>query len=117
MLLAMKLATLLLALLAAIPPALASEAADTYKKLPPGRYSVTVTGMMSTVCARAIEGEWKKLPEVENAAVNFDQESAVVTVRLDKTLAVSVLRKALRRAEKLANLGARYAMRDIKYIP
>ena len=96
---------------------LASAAADSYSELPPGRYSVTVAGMMSTVCARAIETEWKKLPEVEKAVVDFDKASAVVTIRLDKTLRVAVLGKALRRAEKLANLGARYEMRDIKYLP
>lgn len=95
----------------------ASAAADPYSELPPGRYSVTVAGMMSTVCARAVEAAWKKIPEVENAAVDFDKETAVVTIRLDKTLPVAVLRKALRRAEKLANLGARYEMRDIKYLP
>ena len=111
----MKLA--LLTLLAALPRTLAAATSDPYSQLPPGRYSVSVTGMMSTVCARAIEAEWKRLPEVEKAAVDFDQESAVVTIRIDKTLLVSILRKALRRAEKLANLGARYEMRDIKYLP
>jgi len=115
----MKLATLgLLTLLAALPrtPG-AAAAADAYEELPPGRYSVTIMGMTTTVCARAIAAEWKKLPAVENAAVDFDKESAVVTIRLDKTLRVAALRKALRRAEKLANLGARYEMRDIKYLP
>ncbi|OGS41504.1 MAG: hypothetical protein A2506_08595 [Elusimicrobia bacterium RIFOXYD12_FULL_66_9] len=112
----MRITTLaLLAILAALPGS-AAAAADAYSELPPGRYSVSVTGLMSTVCARAIETEWKKIPEVKDASVDFDRETAVVTVRLDKTLMVSVLRKTLKRAEKLANLGARYDIRDIKYL-
>lgn len=115
----MKLATLaLLTLLAAPARAYASAAArDAYTELPPGRYSMGVSGMVSVVCARAIKVEWEKLPGVDKAVVDFDKESAIVSVRLDKTLRVAALRKTLRKAERLANLGARYDLSDIKYLP
>ncbi len=88
-----------------------------YSELPPGRYSVGVRGMLCTVCARAIVQEWAKLPGVEKAVMDFDKEQAIVTVRLDRTLPVSALRKALRRAEKDANLSARYELLQIQYLP
>lgn len=110
--------TLAFALLLAAAPAAASDpAAPVYAELPPGRYVMSVTGMVSTVCARAIAAEWGKLPEVEKVTVDFDAERAVVLVRLDRTLKVSVLRKTLRRAEKLARLGATYDLKDISYKP
>ncbi len=95
-----------------LPPLPAS-----YNELPPGRYSVGVRGMLCTVCARAIALEWAKLPGVEKATVDFDKEEGVVTVRLDRTIQVSDLRKALRRAAKAANLGARYELLQIQYLP
>lgn len=86
-----------------------------FTELPPGRYSVTLTGLLCAVCARAIAAEWAKLPEVESASVDFAKSTASITVRLDRTLKVASLHKTLRRAEKLGNLGARYDLRDISY--
>ena len=91
--------------------------APAYKELPPGRYAVTVRGMICTVCARAIAAEWAKLPEIEKSSVDFDKGTAVLSIRLDRTLQVSVLRKTLRRAERVANLGAHYELLEIQYIP
>ncbi len=88
-----------------------------YTELPPGRYSVGVRGMLCTVCARAIAAEWAKVPGVEKASMDFDKDEGVVVVRLDRTLPVSALRKALRRAEKTANLGGRYELLQIQYLP
>ena len=88
-----------------------------YSELPPGRYSVGVRGMLCTVCARAIAAEWAKVPGVEKATMDFGRDEGVVTVRLDRTLPVAALRKALRRAEKVANLGARYELQQIQYLP
>jgi copper chaperone CopZ len=107
----------LLLLLAAAARAANAPGAPAYTELPPGRYAVGVRGMICTVCARAIAAEWAKLPEVEQSSVDFDKESGVVAVRLDRTLQVSALRKALRRAERTANLDGRYELRDIQYIP
>lgn len=86
-----------------------------FTELPPGRYTVQLTGLLCTVCGRAIAAEWAKLPEVESASVNFDKSEAVVSVRLDRTLKVAVLQRTLRKAEKLANLGAKYDLRGIAY--
>ena len=99
----------------AIPGRAAAPAAREFAELPPGRYTIAVTGLLTTVCARAIASEWSKLPEVESASVDFEKSSATVSVRLDRTLKVALLRKTLRRAEKVANLGARYDMLAISY--
>jgi hypothetical protein len=119
MLVAMRLALLLALAFAAAPAAAAPDGPENpaYKELPPGRYSIAVTGLVSTVCARAVAAEWRLLPEVEKAEVDFDSERALVTVRLDRALRVASLRRALRRAEKLSRLGARYDLKDILYKP
>ena len=99
--------------------AAAARAADApaFVELPPGRYSVALRGMICTVCARAIAAEWARLPAVEKASVDYEKDTGTVTIRLDHALRVSVLRKALRRAEAVANLGARFELGDIRYIP
>lgn len=88
-----------------------------YQEMPPGRYSVSVSGMLCTVCARAIAHEWEKIPEVQKATVDFTKEQAIVSIRLDSTMQVLQLRKGLRRAERLANLGGHYDISRIRYIP
>ena len=87
------------------------------KELPPGRYTVEIRGMICTVCARAIVAEWSQIPEVEKAAIDFDKEVAVVTVRINQTVRVKDLRHALGNAASDANLGARYTLGQIQYIP
>jgi hypothetical protein len=110
-------AVLLLLLAAAARAADAPGPAVAYRELPPGRYALEIRGMICTVCARAIAAEWAKLPEIAKASVDYHAESGVVDVRLDRTMQVSVLRKSLRRAEKIANLGARFSLGEIRYIP
>ena len=107
----------LLALAAAARAADAPGPSVTYTELPPGRYSIEIRGMICTVCARAIAAEFAKDPGIAKAAVDYHTETAVVDVRLDRTLQVSALRKALRHAEKVSNLGARFTLGDIRYIP
>lgn len=109
----MRALALLLAL--AVPAAAAPAPAREFTELPPGRYSIVLTGLVTTVCARAIAAEWAALPAVEAAAVDFDKSTASVTVRLDGVLPVASLRKTLRRAERVANLGARYDLTGITY--
>jgi Heavy-metal-associated domain len=108
---------LLLLLAAAARAADAPGPAVTYRELPPGRYSLEIRGMICTVCARAIAAEWAKMPEIAKASADYHAESGVVDVRLDRTLQVSALRRALRRAEKVSNLGARFSLAEIRYIP
>jgi hypothetical protein len=120
MLSAMRIApALLLAALALAPgPARAAEAPSAAtSELPAGRYGVPIKGMLCAVDARAIAAEWAKLPAVEKAAVDFESGRAVVTVRLGQTLSLSALRRALKRAERVADLGARYALGDVSYLP
>lgn len=118
MLLSMRLLLAAALALGALPATAAAPAQPVaYEELPPGRYVMDLTGLVSTVCTRAIAAEFAKLPEVEKAEADFDAERAVVLVRLDRTLRVSALRKALRRAEKLARLGARYDLKNIVYKP
>jgi hypothetical protein len=95
------------------PPPKAASATE----LPAGRYSVPLKGLLCAVCTRAIAAEWAKLPAVEKVEADYDSGKAVVTVRLGKTLPVSALRRALRRAERTANLGAQYDIGDIAYLP
>ncbi len=111
----MKLTAFLLA--AALPASALAPSPTTreFTELPPGRYAITLTGLVTTVCGRAIAAEWAKLPDVESASVDFDRSTAYITVRIDRTMKVAPLRKTLRRAEKLANLGARYDVRSISY--
>ena len=104
----------LLALLAAAPLA-AAPAAREFTELPPGRYTMTVKGLLCEVCARAVASEFAKLPEVEAATVDRDKARGEITVRLDRTLKTAALTKALRRAEKVANLGGRYETSGIAY--
>jgi hypothetical protein len=117
MLIGMRSRALALLLLLAAAARAAAPGAPAYTELPPGRYTVAVRGMICTVCARAIAAEWAKLPEVEKSSVDYEKESGIVSIRLDRTLQVSSLRKALRRAERVANIGARYELKDIQYIP
>ncbi|MDD5303808.1 MAG: hypothetical protein PHS14_11965 [Elusimicrobia bacterium] len=111
----MRALALLLAAALASPAFAAAPIAREFSELPPGRYTISLTGLLTTVCGRAIAAEWAKLPEVEAATVDFDKSTAFLTVRIDRTLKVAALRKTLRRAERLANLGAHYDLRDISY--
>lgn len=106
---------LLLAAALAAPAFAASPTTREFTELPPGRYTIALTGLISTVCGRAIAAEWARLPETEAASVDFEKSAADLTVRLDRTLKVAALRKTLRRAEKVANLGGHYDLRSITY--
>jgi hypothetical protein len=111
--LALALMTLAVSALAAgdatIPP--------NYLDLPTGRYSIGVSGMLCTVCARAIVAEWSKIPELEKATVDFGKGEAIITIRLDSSMQVLLLRKGLRRAERLANMNGHYDLSRIRYLP
>lgn len=111
----MRAALFALAVALASAASAASPTTREFVELPAGRYTVSVSGLLCTVCGRAVAAEWAKLPEVESVTVDFDKSHAILAVRLNQTLKVAALRKTLRRAEKLANLGARYDVRDISY--
>lgn len=104
-------------LLGAAASAAPAPSVRTAAELPAGRYSVPLKGLLCAVCARAIAAEWAKLPEVESVQLGYDAGPAVITVRLGKTLTLASLRRALRRAQAVANLRAHYELGDIAYLP
>jgi hypothetical protein len=112
----MKMRAWLLVLTCAAGAFAAPASAPTYTTLPPGRYSIALQGLICTMCAKAVAAQWSKFPEFEKVEVNFASASAVVTVRLNASVAVSDLTKALKRAEKVANLGARFSLGEIRYL-
>jgi hypothetical protein len=96
---------------------LPSEDAVAYKKLPSGHYAVKVTGMLTTTCGRGIEIEVMKLPEVESARVDFETETLNLAIKINRTLRLSALRKALHLASDRVNLGADYFVGKITFLP
>jgi hypothetical protein len=96
---------------------LPSEDAVAYKQLPSGHYAVKVIGMLTTTCGRGIEIEVMKLPEVESAKVDFDTETLDLTIKLNETLRLALLRKALHLASDRVNLGADYFVGKITFLP
>jgi copper chaperone CopZ len=104
--------------LALVPAAARGAAASSSaSEFPAGRYGVSVGGMLCAVDVRAIAAEWTKLPAVEKVSVDFETGRAEFTVRLGATLKLSALRRALRRAERVADLGAHYELGDAAYLP
>jgi hypothetical protein len=97
--------------------ALPAEEAVAYKDLPSGRYAVKIIGMLTTTCGRGIELEMMKLPEVGSAQVDFDQETLVLTIQINRTLPLAALRKALHLAADRVNLGADYFVGKITFLP
>ena len=96
---------------------LPAEEAISYKLLPSGHYAVKIIGMLTTTCGRGIEIETMKLPEVEAAKVDFDKETLVLTIRLNRTLKLAALRKALHLASDRVNLGVDYFVGKITFLP
>ena len=88
-----------------------------YQELPAGRYGIQITGMLTTTCARGIEQELQRLPEVESVKVDFDSETLSLTVKLNRSLRVKALRKALHRASDRVNLGTDYLVGKITFLP
>lgn len=83
----------------------------------PGRYAVRVTGMLCAVCAKTIVAELSKLPEVESAKADFEKDQILVTIKLERTLRLSALRRSLRLAAKRVNLGTQFEIEDMRYTP
>lgn len=82
-----------------------------------GRYAVRVSGMLCAVCAKTIVAELSKLPAVESAKADFEKDQILVTIKLERTLRLSTLRRSLRLAAKRVNLGTQFEIEDIRYTP
>lgn len=81
-----------------------------------GRYALRISGLWCTTCVRAVEAELKALPEVESAKGDFDSESVVITVKLEKTLKVSAIRRAIKRANGRADFGNKLGLASVAYL-
>ena len=106
---------LLLAAVASL--ALAAPAKLEYQKLAAGKYRLKIAGMVCTSCAKAMSEELKKLPGIGGAEADFGREEIVLAVKLEKSVKVSALRRALSRAERRVNIGSRYELRSIEFLP
>ena len=106
-------AALLFVLLSGDRPARARE--PYFADLSSGRYEIGIDGLLCHTCARLATDEVAGLSEVQKAAVDFDREVLVVTVRPGRTLAISRLRKALKRAAKRVDLGTKFTVRSVLY--
>lgn len=100
-----------LALLAA--PVRAREAA--LADLTSGRYEVAIDGLLCRTCGKIISEEVAALPPVQSASVDFDREVLTVTIRPQKTLTASRLRRALKRAAKRVDLDTTFAIKSVVY--
>ena len=96
---------------------LPAEEAIAYKTLPSGHYAVKIIGMLTTTCGRGIEIETMRLPEAESAKVDFERETLFLTIRINQTLRLSALRKALHLASDRVNLGVDYFVGKIAFLP
>jgi cation transport ATPase len=111
----MKTLALLFSLISIANPALAREGVpDRFKA---GRYAMKISGFFCTTCGVAMKREVGALPEVSEADFDFDTETLFVTVRLERTLRLSALRRALRRAAARVDIGSKLDVADVTYRP
>ncbi|MCX5788990.1 MAG: heavy-metal-associated domain-containing protein [Elusimicrobia bacterium] len=88
-----------------------------FTDLKSGIYDCEVRGMICSACAAVITQEVKRLSGVENAAVDFDRRILRVIVKPGRVVPVSQIKRALNRAAGRIDLGGRYLLGEIRYIP
>jgi hypothetical protein len=115
MLTAAAMKTLILAACLAAAPARA--AVDEHLLLTPGTYTVAISGLLCTTCAKTIVSEVGRLPEVQSAHVDFEQDRLIIAIRGGRSLRFSHLVKALKRAAKIVNLPTRFEVESVRYRP
>ena len=108
---------LLLALAATAASAAPAPAPEGLADLRGGRYAVKIEGLLCSACTRAILDEISRFKDVQAVTADFDKSELVITVKLDRTVSVSALRKALKRAAKRVNLDTRFEIDSIYYRP
>lgn len=99
---------------AAAPPVVEER---QYTQLTSGRYTLKVSGMLCTVCAKAIEAELAKLEEVDSAKADFELDAVLLVIKIERTLKVSTLRRALQKAARRVNMGAKFEVASLQYRP
>lgn len=103
--------TTLFAFLAAAP----SDA--PWPEMATGRYEIKLEGMLCNACTRVIAEEALKLEEVEKAQADIDSDTLTLTIKPDRLLGLSRLRRALTRASRRANLGRRFTVQSVRRKP
>ncbi len=73
--------------------------------------------MLCTVCGKAIEQELAKLEEVESAKADFELDRVLLSIKIERTLKVSSLRRALQKAARRVNMGAKFDVASLQYRP
>ena len=99
------------------PPASPAVEERRYTQLTSGRYALKVSGMLCTVCAKAVEAELAKLDEVESVKSDFDLDLMLISIKIEKVLKVSTLRRALQKAARRVNMGAKLDVASLQYRP
>lgn len=99
-------------LLAAV---VAAQDASGLRDLTAGRYELKLRGTLCAACLRAVAQELAKHRAVEKASTDVPAESVRVAVKSDQVLPAADVRRALRRAERAADLGARYEVAAVRY--
>lgn len=103
--------------------ALAASAVDApappreYKELTAGRYSLKVSGLLCYTCTRAVARELERLEEVQSVETDFEAEQVLIEIKLDRALSPAALRRALQRAAKKVDLGTRFEVAGVQYLP
>ncbi len=102
---------------AAPAEAAAAPAERDFPDLTSGRYEIRLSGMLCSVCTRAILAELVKLDDVASARADLERGTITIAVKPKHLLTQRTLRHALRRAAKRADIGTQYDVAAVKYIP
>lgn len=110
----LALAALLLAPAALAAP-IETAPASGLRDLTAGRYELKISGFLCAACLRAVAAELSRYPSVAKAEPDVAGEGVRVAVKPNEVLRVPQIKKALRKASSLANLGAHYDVAAVRY--
>jgi len=88
-----------------------------YKVLREGRYKCVVAGVLCNACTRAVVEGLKKIKGIKDA--KFDFEDGFLWLYIEENAQVSTrkIRRALAHAGRRVDLGTRYQITDIRFVP
>jgi len=88
-----------------------------YKVLRQGRYKCVVSGVLCNACTRAIVEGLKRVKGIKDAEFDFEDGLLVLTVEKGAQVRTGKVVRALAHAARRVNLGSRFKITDIRYIP
>ena len=88
-----------------------------FKTLHPGTYECRVAGMLCMACAQAIIKAVGEVEGLERAEVDFDQVLLRFTVAAGRAVPTSAVERALKRAESRVDLGTKFKLVKVRYVP